>query len=56
MDVTTQLRRTSEQPSSMECLENVVTNEKLQTGTPRSDETDPTSMTERRVISSCLML
>ena len=56
MDVTMQLIRTSEQPSDMASLENAVTGKKLETSTTRSDDTDPTSMTERHVISSRLML
>ena len=49
-------RRTSEQTLGVENLKSIITEEKLETSVPRSDEMDPTSMTERHVISSRLML
>ena len=49
-------RRTSEQTPGVENLKDIVTEKQLETSGPRSDEADPTSRTERHVISSRLML
>ena len=49
-------RRTSEQTPGVENLKDIVTEKQPETSAPRSDETDPTSRTERHVIGSRLML